>query len=51
MQPLTVTLNPQAVAAPVQRAAITAAQTVAACLAAFDDGELKAPTSGVSVVY
>lgn len=46
-----VNLNPRAVAAPVQRVATMAAQTVAASLAAFAEGELKIPTSGESVVY
>jgi hypothetical protein len=51
MQSVRVNLNPRAVAAPVQRVATTAAQTVAASLAAFAEGELQTPTSGTSIVY
>jgi hypothetical protein len=51
MQSLTLRLNPRSVAASVQRVATTAAQTVAASLAAFAEGELKSPFFGASVVY
>jgi hypothetical protein len=51
MQSVTLRLNPRSVAAPVQRVATTAAQTVAASLAAFAEGELKTPAMGASVVY
>jgi hypothetical protein len=51
MQSLTLRLNPRSVAAPVQRVATAAAQTVAASLAAFAEGELKTPAMGASVVY
>ena len=51
MQPFTLLLNRRTVDAPVKRIAITAAQTVAASLAAFSEGELKIPSLGGSITY